>query len=1663
MESFCRPVHGGVWDTKLESGFGAYTPCFVEGMITGISHCTLLCLASYRSWLILKGHDIRRFQLKQRHVHYFMIVLSAALAVWPIFQIFLGISTLNLDGEKTLARFEVLSLLLGSFTWLSLLHMLLVETRVYIRNFRWYTRFGIIYVLVAQTTVYRFIFSLRPFYNRVVFEICTAHFACQVVFGVVFVLHLPTLTPHPTYLLLNNDDIELSMDYEALPGKEQICPECRVGLLSRLFFTWMTPLMKHGFERPVVEADIWQLDKWDQTEKLYKIFEKCWERECATNKPSLLRALHRSLGARFWLAAIFKIGSDASEFVGPVMLNLLLQSMQRGEPGYIGYFYAASIFFGVMGGVLCDGQYYQNVLRVGFRTRATLVAAIFRKSLRITQEGRKGFTSGKILNLMTSDAESLQQICSQLHGLWSAPIRIVVCVYLLHKQIGKSSLAGASVLLLLFPLQTFMINRMRRFTRDGLQHADKRISLMTEILAAMDIVKCYAWESSFKVKILDIRRDELGRFKSAMTYNSINTFLLNSIPVLVTVIAFGMYTLSGGDLTPAKAFTSLSLFAVLRLPLNMLPNLITQIANAKVSMQRLQSFLLADDRVLQPNPPPSDFHPAILVQNGNFVWDKKAEHITLRNVSMQIASGSLVAIVGGTGEGKSSLVSAILGEMSAVGNSEVVLRGKVAYVSQVSWIFNGTVRKNILFGLEYDPVRYKRAIHVSSLEHDFELLPGGDLAEIGERGVNISGGQKQRISIARAVYADADVYIFDDPLSALDAHVACQVFDLCIQEELAKKTRVLVTNQLHFLSRVDNIFLLHRGEIKEQGIYAELLGTGRLFKQLMENSGKMEGPKRDSHVPHSRTLGFQDLKSYKESEEKKTELYSSQLQKTREGKSTLIRSEERETGIVSWSVLNRYQEALGGGLVVCVFFVCYVMVEAARASSSIWLSLWTGPPPGKVYGAFVYTGVFALFSLLQIFTILSNSLWIISRSFLAAKRLHNNMLSAILRAPMSFFNSNPIGRVINRFAKDTADIDRSLASSANLFLGSMFQLCSTFVMIGVVSTASLWAILPLLIMFHAIYLYYQSTAREVKRLDSISRSPVYAQFAEALNGLVTIRAYKAHDRMAKANGNTMDNSLRFTLVNVSSNRWLGIRLECLGGLMIWIIATFAVLANQRANQVTFAAQMGLLLSYALNITNLMTKTLRQASVGENSFNAVERVGKYIDIPPEAPLTVESNRAPPGWPATGHIEFKNVVMRYRDDLPPVLIGLSAKIQPNEKVGIVGRTGAGKSSMFNTLFRIVEPESGQILIDACDISKLGLYDLRRSLSIIPQMPVLFSGTIRFNLDPFEEHCDSDLWEALGRAHLKDVVKKYPLGLDTKVAENGENFSVGQRQLISLARALIRRSKVLVLDEATASVDVQTDALIQKTIREEFKSCTMLIIAHRLNTVIDCDRIMVLDAGQVKELDTPEKLLFNECSLFSKMVESTGPANADYLKNIAMGKSKLRVDFDKQAEEKWTSTTAKYQRTPGQRNVAMASMSSQQDLLEFAARGMAGGILERASDAARIIQEVLEGQHDNEIEDELSQQEISTGGWWSALLRAVQAFRTERGHYEFVVIAFGITGALGSFNKIMPYAFAVLIEKCLFIFLDDILVFLAEKGLGQVGQLGSATGRDLCGAHD
>uniref|UniRef100_M4EUA4 ABC-type xenobiotic transporter n=1 Tax=Brassica campestris TaxID=3711 RepID=M4EUA4_BRACM len=1303
---YCKPVAQGFWEKTVDGAFGAYTPCVVNTLVMLVSQIVLLGLCLYRIWIIFRNAKAQLYVLRNKYYNCVLGILACYCGAEPVLRLVMRVSLFSMDEETYLPPFEVASLTVEAFAWLSMLSLVGLETKRYVKEFRWYVRFGVVYVLVADAVLLDLVLPLNNSLNRTALYLCISSRCAQVLFGVMLLVYIPELDPYQGYHTLNNESID-NVEYDVLPEGENICPERRAG-----FFTeCSTKYQEHS--HPLYE--------------LFGRFQRCWIEESRRSKPWLLRALNKSLGGRFWFGGIFKIGHDLSQFVGPLILSQLLRAMQEDDPAWVGYVYAFLIFVGV-------------------------VAAVFHKSLRLTHEARKNFTSGKVTNMITADASALQLIVEQLHGLWSAPFRIIMSIILLYQQLGVASLFGSLILFLLIPLQA---------------------------------------------------------------------------------------------------------------------------VNANVSLQRIEDLLLSEERVLAHNQPLQPGAPAISIKNGYFSWDSKTTNPTLSNINLEIPVGSLVAIVGGTGEGKTSLVSAMLGELSHGETSNVVIRGSVAYVPQVSWIFNATVRENIIFGSDFERERYWRAIDVTALQHDLDLLPGRDLTEIGERGVNISGGQKQRVSMARAVYSNSDVYIFDDPLSALDAHVAQQVFDSCMKEELKGKTRILITNQLHLLPMMDRIILVSEGMIKEEGTFEELSGNGSLFQKLMENAGKMDATQEmnkfdDEKIP---TVNVEiKLGSTKQGED---------------GRSVLVKKEERESGIISWNVLTRYKNAVGGLWVVLILLACYVTTEALRLTSCTWLSFWTDQSTSKSYSTGFYIVMFALFGFGQVAVTFTNSFWLLTSSLHAAKTLHDAMLNSILRAPMLFFDTNPTGRVINRFSKDIGDIDRIVANLMNMFMSQLWQLLSTFALIGAVSTISLWSIMPLLILFYAAYLYYQNTSREVRRMDSVARSPIYAQFGEALNGLSSIRAYKAYDRMAKINGKSVDNNIRFTLANTTCNRWLTIRLETLGGVMIWLTATFAVMRSSNTeNQAGFASTMGLLLSYTLNITTLMSGVLRQASKAENSLNSVERVGNYIDLPSEGAEIIESNRPVPGWPSRGSITFEDVHLRYRPGLPIVLHGLSFSVSPNEKVGVVGRTGAGKSSVLNALFRIVEVEKGRIMIDDYDVAKFGLTDLRRVLSIIPQSPVLFSGTVRFNIDPFDEHNDADLWEALQRAHMKDVIARNPLGLDTEVSEGGENFSVGQRQLLSLVRALLRRSKILVLDEATASVDVRTDTLIQRTIREEFKSCTMLVIAHRLNTIIDCDKILVLSSGQALEYDSPQELLSRDTSAFFGMVHSTGLANAQHLCNLVFG---------------------------------------------------------------------------------------------------------------------------------------------------------------------------------
>ncbi|KAJ3095768.1 hypothetical protein HDU97_006554 [Phlyctochytrium planicorne] len=844
-----------------------------------------------------------------------------------------------------------------------------------------------------------------------------------------------------------------------------------------------------------------------------------------------------------------------------------------------------------------------------------------------------------------------------------------------------------------------------------------------------------------------------------------------------------------------------------------------------------------------------------------------APRLAIKNINLTIPTGSLVAVVGAVGSGKTSFISALIGALKAHGDARVVFNGSVGYVPQQAWIMNATLRDNILFGLPFDQERYDRAIDVCALRKDLDVLAGGDMAEIGERGINLSGGQKQRVSLARLVYFNSSIVLLDDPLSAVDAHVGRHIFENCIQKELGKKTRILVTHQLHFVPQCDLVVTLKDGAIAECGTYNELIEAkvGRMicfkfsstgkgeFATLMQNYG---GISQSDDSDDSEGEGKADTRDDSSAEKSKSK---ESLQKE-EKKGQLIQAEERMTGTLKNSVLFTLAIAMGGPVFMTFLVITLVMTQIARIVNDLWLVQWTSRSIPGVSGLGYLWGYLG-FGLSQAVFLFTYCALVSIGGMKAARHLQSDALARIMRSPIVFFDTNPLGRIMNRMSRDVDIVDNTLPDAVRMFSLTFATGIATFGLI--------------------------LSARELKRMDSTTRSPVYALFSETFVGISTIRAYNVVDRFVTKIEDLIDTNNGCYYLQLTAQRWLGMRLEFIGNILVLSTSLFSVIQRDNVS----AALSGLSLAYALQVTQLLSLCIRQYTEAEVQLVSVERLNHYAkNIDVEADEIIEDRRPPKEWPSNGEIAIKDLSMRYQESLPLVLKDVSLIVKPFEKIGVVGRTGSGKSSLMLALFRIVEAAGGSIMIDNIPIQKIGLRDLRSRLSIIPQDPLLFSGTVRSNLDPFSEHLDADLWDALERSSMKEAVAALDGGLDAEIQAGGENLSVGQRQLMCLARAMVRKPKLVVLDECTANVDLETDSLIQKSLRENLKDATILTIAHRLNTVIDYDRILVLDQGHVAAFDAPATLLSpgHENQIFASLVDETGPANAAVLRSMASAKA-------------------------------------------------------------------------------------------------------------------------------------------------------------------------------
>ena len=1113
-----------------------------------------------------------------------------------------------------------------------------------------------------------------------------------------------------------------------------------------------------------------------------------------------------------------------------------------------------------------------------------------------------GWGSGRIVNLMSTDTYRIDQASGMFHMVWTSPIAITITLVVLLINLTYSALAGFALLVIGLPVLTKSIKSLFKRRRAINKVTDERVSLTQEILQAVRFVKYFGWESSFLERLEGIRKREIRAIQILLAIrNAINAVSM-SLPIFASMLSFITFSLSQHQLNPAPIFSSLALFNSLRMPLNLLPLVIGQVTDAWASIGRIQDFLLAEEQH-------DDFNwdmegtNAVSMEQADFTWERtvtpqsekpraqkkasnKADQVAektskpanfregtdsastltseepfkLHDLNFSVGRKELIAVIGSVGSGKSSLLAALAGDMRRT-NGSVTMGASRAFCPQYAWIQNTTVRENILFGKEYNRKWYDEVVDACALRPDLDMLPHGDQTEIGERGITVSGGQKQRLNIARAIYFNSDIVLMDDPLSAVDAHVGRHIFDNAICGLLKDKCRILATHQLHVLHRCDRILWLQDGHFESFDTFDNLMRDNEGFQKMMASTAQEEKVEKETDVNE---------------DEIEDEKKGAKRRKVGKRGAALMQQEERAVKSVSWGVYGAYVRASGTILNAPLVFTLLIISQGANIVTSLWLSWWTSNKFG--YSTGQYIGVYAALGVVQALLMFAFSVALTVLGTRSSRVLLHQAMTRVLRAPMSFFDTTPMGRITNRFAKDVDTMDNNLTDAMRLYFFTLAMIISVFILIIVYFHYFAIALGPLFLMFLFSAGYYRASAREVKRHEAVLRSGVFARFGEGVSGISSIRAYGVEHQFMAVLRSAVDQMNSAYYLTFSNQRWLSVRLDAIGNLLVFTTGILVVTSRFSVSP----SIGGLVLSYILSIVQMIQFTIRQLAEVENAMNATERIHYYgTQLEEEPPLYL--NEVPSSWPDKGEIVFNEVQMRYREGLPMVLQGLNMKIAGGESIGIVGRTGAGKSSIMSTLFRLVELSGGSISIDGINIATVGLKDLRTRLAIIPQDPTLFRGTIRSNLDPFNEHTDLELWSALRQSDLIDADANLDdkthgrIHLDGVVEEEGLNFSLGQRQLMALARALVRGSQIIVCDEATSSVDMETDQKIQRTMATAFKGKTLLCIAHRLKTIINYDRICVMDQGQIAELDTPLRL-WEEGGIFRSMCDRSGIRKED-----------------------------------------------------------------------------------------------------------------------------------------------------------------------------------------
>ncbi|CAI9118854.1 OLC1v1020481C1 [Oldenlandia corymbosa var. corymbosa] len=1238
--------------------------------------------------------------------------------------------------------------------------------------------------------------------------------------------------------------------------------------ISKAMWLWMNPLLSKGSRAPLTLDEVPALPPVYRAQEMAQLFETNWGESGKKVKYALIRCFWKDIALTAFLAMV----RLAVMFVGPSLIHSFVK-FASGDRSNLseGYFLVLTLLVAKLVEVLSSHQFNFQTQKLGMLIRSTLITALYKKGLRLSFSSRQAHGVGQIVNYMAVDCQQLSDMMPQMHSLWLMPLQLGVSLVLLYAYVGGAMLVSVFAIASMIALTFLIALRNIKYQVNLMMNRDSRMKTTNELLNNIRVIKLQAWEEHFSKQIQNLRRKEYEWISKLMYAIAYNLSMIWSIPVVIAALIFVAAIFMHIPLEAGTVFTITTILKILQEPVKTFPQTLMSIYQGMISLKRLDGYLTSYElqtKTVEREEACGDGL-AVEIIGGTFSWEDEGEEQILKDINFQIKKGRLSAIVGTVGSGKSSLLAAVLGELHK-SSGKVRVCGNTAYVSQTSWIQNATIQENILFGSKMDKKRYSDVLRACSLEKDLEIFEFGDQTEIGERGINLSGGQKQRIQLARAVYQDCDIYLLDDVFSAVDALTGTKIFKECVRGALKGKTILLVSHQVDFLHNADLIMVMHDGKIVQSGKYEELLKSGMDFRALVAANETSVGIvemstnqyELQSNSPHPITPKSPQNLSGKKNANGENRSFSEQSNADN-GNSKLIEDEKREIGQVSLGVYKQYCTMAYGWWGIGAVVISSLLWQLSLMKSDYWLAETSTT---HTFNPSLFIEVYAIIGVISCILV---GLRMFLQTFIGlktAQSFFDQMLESVLHAPMSFFDTTPSGRILTRASNDQFNVDVLIPFFLSQTVAMYFTVIGILFIIIQNAWPAAFLIFPLIWLNFWYRRYYLSTSRELSRLDSITKAPIIHQFSETISGVMTIRGFGKQDKFFQENFDRVNSNLRMDFHNNASNVWLGFRLEMIGSFVLCAATMFMVLLPSTIRKPEY---VGLSLSYGLPLNGVLFWAIFLSCFVENRMVSVERIKQFTAIPSEAPWKNPNFVPSSDWPNHGDIVVSNLHVRYRWNTPLVLKGISLSIHGGERIGVVGRTGSGKSTLIQVFFRLVEPSAGNIIIDGIDISNLGLHDLRSRFGIIPQEPVLLEGTVRSNIDPIGLYSDDEIWKSLQRCQLKDVVAAKPEKLDASVADCGDNWSVGQRQLLCLGRVLLKRSKILFMDEATASVDSQTDAVIQKIIHEDFADCTIITIAHRIPTVIDCDRVLVVNDGLVKEFDKPSKLL-ERPSLFGALVQ-------------------------------------------------------------------------------------------------------------------------------------------------------------------------------------------------